>query len=164
MNDTVNTKDYLTKILLDFDTAMLITHSQGIGIHARPMHIAEIVANSDVILVTRSDTPKADEILADGAAALTFQGNRKFAALNGWATLEHNAAEIERLWSPAWKVWFPEGKTDPAIRLIRFATDNGEYWDNAGSKGIKYILRAATAVAKGTTPKTDVDQHAKVTL
>jgi general stress protein 26 len=164
MNETVNTQDHLIEILSDFDTAMLITHSQSVGIHARPMHIAELVENADVMLVTRADSPKADEIVADGAAALTFQGDKKYAALNGWATLERDTAQIERLWSPAWKVWFPEGKSDPSIRLIRFATDNGEYWDNAGGKGIKYMWRAVSAVATGSTPRTDADQHAKVTL
>jgi general stress protein 26 len=164
MDTAHDTKEHLVKVLKDFDTAMLVTYSQGVGIHARPMSIAELTANGDVVLVTRADTPKAGEILADGAAALTFQADRKFAALNGWATLEHDQTQVDRLWNPAWKVWFPQGKSDPAIRLIRFQIDNGEYWDNAGSKSIKYLLRAMSAYAKGATPATDADQHAKVTM
>lgn len=164
MNDATNTKEHLVKILSDFDTAMLVTHSESLGIHARPMNIADLADSGDVTLVTSADTPKADEILADGAAALTFQAEKRFAVLNGWATLERDTAKIEKLWKPAWKAWFPEGKNDPRIRLIQFATDNAEYWDNAGGKGIKYILRVVSAVAKGTTPQTDADQHAKLTL
>jgi hypothetical protein len=45
MNGTVNTKDHLHKILSHFDTAMLITHSENVGIHPRPMHIAELTSH-----------------------------------------------------------------------------------------------------------------------
>ncbi len=164
MDDVRATKEHLIEVLKGFDTAMLVTQSQNLGIHARPMHVAELTADGDVLLVTRADTAKVDEILADGAAALTFQADKKFAALNGWAKVERDSAQIDRLWNAAWKVWFPEGKADPSLRLIRFETDNGEYWDNAGGNGIKYILRAVGAYARKSTPRTDADQHAKVTL
>lgn len=164
MDEIRDTKEHLIDILKDFDTAMLVTQSQSVGIHARPMHVAELKADGNVILVTRNETSKVDEILSDGAAALTFQSDKKFAALNGWAKVERDTAEVDRLWSAAWKVWFPQGKSDPALRLIRFETDNGEYWDNAGGNGIKYILRAVSAFAKNSTLRADTDQHAKVTL
>jgi len=164
MDEVRNTKEHLIEILKDFDTAMLVTHSQSVGIHARPMNIAELTDSGDVILVTRDDTAKVDEILADAAAALTFQAHRKFATLNGWAKVERDPAQVDRLWNAAWKVWFPQGKSDPNLRLIRFETDNGEYWDNAGGNGIKYLLRAVSALAKKSRPQVNPDQHAKVTL
>ena len=164
MDEIRDTREHLIKVLKGFDTAMLVTHSQDVDIHARPMHIAELKDDGHILLVTRNDTSKVDEILADGAAALTFQSERKFAALNGWAQVDRDPAQIDRLWNAAWKVWFPQGKSDPELCLIRFETDNGEYWDNAGGHGIKYMLRAVSAYAKRSTPHTDAEQHAKVTL
>lgn len=163
-SDARDTKEHLIDVLKDFDTAMLVTHSHSVGIHARPMHVAERTADGDIVLATRMDTAKVEEIWADGAAALTFQSERKFAVLNGWATVDRDPAQVERLWTAAWKAWFPQGRSDPDLCLIRFETDNGEYWDNAGGNGIRYVLRAVGAIARKSMPRTDPDQHAKVTL
>jgi len=40
----------------------------------------------------------------------------------------------------------------------------GEYWDNAGTQGVKYVLEAVKAYAKGETPNVDAKQNAKVGL
>ena len=73
-------------------------------------------------------------------------------------------ALIERLWSEAWRVWFPGGKDDPSLCLIRVEAREAEYWDNAGTQGIKYVLEAVKAYAKGETPAVDNKQNAKVGL
>ena len=60
-----------------------------------------------------------------------------------------NRALIERHWQESWKVWFPEGKSDPSLCLITFEAGAGEYWDNTGARGLKLALRAAKAYVSG---------------
>ncbi len=49
--------------------------------------------------------------------------------------------------------------------MLKFSAQDGEYWDNAGAQGLKFVFEAAKAYVKGETPKEeDQKQHAKVDL
>lgn len=48
--------------------------------------------------------------------------------------------------------------------LIKLEAQEGEYWDNSGTKGLKYLFQGVKAVLQGTTPATDETQHAKIAL
>jgi len=142
---------------------MLVTHSAN-AIHARPMAIARLDEGVGAYLVTDINSIKVDEIKANPQAVLTFQSARKFASVRGELTVSRDRPLIEQMWKEAWKLWFPQGKSDPNIALLKFTAHDGEYWDNAGMQGLKYVYDAAKAFVAGETPKTDGAQHAKVTL
>lgn len=164
MNTPTEHREHLYELLKDFTNAMLVTCCSDGHLAARPMRVAELSADADAYFVTSTDSPKIAEIEANPAVTLTFQSSNQYASVSGQASLVRDRATIERLWSEAWKVWFPEGKTDPAIVLIKFAAQEGEYWDNAGIHGLKYVFAAAKAYAKGATPELNEDVHAKVDL
>lgn len=151
-------------LLKDFDTAMLVTRSSEDHMHARPMAVAELRAGGDAYFVTSIDSPKVDEIKRNPNVTLTFQSSNQFASVCGRIGVVRDPALIDRLWKEAWKVWFPKGKSDPSISLLKFDAQHGEYWDNAGAQGLKYAFEAAKAYVKGETPTTDQKQHAKVDL
>ena len=132
--------------------------------HARPMAVAELRPDADAYFVTSIDSPKVEEIEASPDVTLTFQSSNQFASVCGRVRIVRDPALIDRLWKEAWKVWFPKGKTDPNISLLQFNAQHGEYWDNAGTQGLKYAFEAAKAYVKGETPRSDAKQHAKVEL
>lgn len=154
----------LHDMLGDFDSALLVTRSQAGGFHARPMAVAEVQPDGDLCFVTSLQTPKVAEIETDPEICVTFQSSSRFAAVYGRARLERDRATIEKLWSPAWKVWFPEGKDDPSLCVIHVDIRHGEYWDNAGAQGVKYAWEAAKSLVKGKRPETDDKQHARVKM
>lgn len=156
-------KNYLYDVVNDFDVAMLVTHSAD-TIHARPMAIARLDDGLGAYLVTDINSLKVDEISINPRAMLTFQSDRKFASVRGELTVLRDRHLIEKMWKEAWKLWFPGGVSDPNIALLKFTAHDGEYWDNAGMQGLKYIYDAAKAYATGDTPQTDTAQHAKVHL
>ena len=41
-----------------------------------------------------------------------------------------DAARIAELWSGRLKAWFPDGKKDPDLALLRVRVDRAEYWDS----------------------------------
>ena len=157
-------REHLYDLLKDFDTAMLVTRSDDGHMHARPMAVAELRPDADAYFVTSIDSPKVAEVDTSPSVTLTFQGSSQFASLSGRASVMRDRALIDRLWKEAWKVWFPKGKTDPTIALLRFSAEDGEYWDNAGAQGLKYAFEAAKAYVKGEQPQSDQKQHAKVDL
>jgi len=151
----------LYDVVKDFDETMLVTHSTR-GIHARPMAIARLDASMMAYLLT--DSIKVEEIRANPQALLTFQSARKFATVSGELTVDDDRALIETLWKEIWKVWFPIGKSDPNIALLKFTPSEGEFWDNAGIQGLKYVYAAAKAYVAGERPKPDAKQHSKVNM
>ncbi|CAM3641646.1 pyridoxamine 5'-phosphate oxidase family protein [Polynucleobacter arcticus] len=153
----------LYDVVKDFDEAMLVTFSTH-GIHARPMAIASLDEDMGVYLLTDLNSVKVEEIHANPHAMLTFQSTRKFATVSGELAVEHDLYLIEQLWKEAWKVWFPLGKTDPNIALLRFTASEGEFWDNAGIQGLKYVYAAAKAYVAGERPQPDAHQHSKVNM
>lgn len=105
--------------------------------HARPMVVARLDKGMDAYLITDTESVKVDEIEKNLHALLTFQGTRQFASVKGKITIDHDRALLETIWKETWKVWFPEGITDPTIAVLKFTAHEGEYWDNAGLKGLK---------------------------
>ena len=134
MASTTETKQHLFEVLKGFDTAMLVTHSSRNGLHARAMAVAELRPD-DMYFSTSLQSPKIAEIASNPAVAVTFQSRSQFASVYGNAYVARDKALIERLWSEAWRVWFPGGKDDPSLCLIRVEAREAEYWGNAGDAG-----------------------------
>jgi general stress protein 26 len=156
--------DRLNDIIRHFDNAMLVTRSGEGRSHARPLAVAEIRPDGDIFFATDIQSPKVAEIAANPDVLVTFQSGSQFATVSGRAEVVKDRALIEQLWSEAWKIWFPDGKGDPSLCLIRVDGSAGEYWDNAGAQGIKRAFETAKAYLKGKTPEIDEKQNAKVRL
>lgn len=164
MLDKKSGKERLYDLLKDFDTAMLVTYPSGGLAHARPMAVAELRHDADAYFVTAIDSVKIEEIEANPSVTLTFQSAKQFASVSGRISVVRDRTVIERLWKDAWKVWFPKGRDDPAITMLKFDGERGEYWDNSGLSGLKYVLNAAKAVAAGEQPSVSSAQNSKVAL
>lgn len=161
---TVDTQDHLYELLSGFSTAMLVSHEPGSGLHARPMAVAELKPDAAACFATDRRSPKIAEISRDPNVLITFQSSSQYATVAGKASVVSDRAEIERLWSEAWKVWFPAGKDDPNLVILKVEPNHGEYWDNSGLEGVKYAFRGLKAYIKGEQPETDPAQHAKVAM
>jgi general stress protein 26 len=81
--------------------------------------------------------------------------------VHGRVNVIRDAALIERLWKDAWKVWFPRGKSDSGIALLRFDAERGEFWNNAGMRGAQYAFQAAKAYVTGDPLRPGSDQHGR---
>jgi len=158
-----NSKSNLYELVKSFDVAMLTTH-QAKEMHARPMVIARLDKGMDAYLLTDTDSVKVEEIDKNPHALLSFQSARQFASVKGEITFDHDRALLKTLWKETWKVWFPKGIDDPNIAVLKFTAQEGEYWDNSGLKGLKYVFEAAKAYIAGERPKPDSDQHNKINL
>src|SRR5688572_221162 len=76
-------REHLVDLLKDFDTAMLVTHTAGEAIRARPMHLVQVQEDGSVLFVTSKQGGAAKEISRTADVAVTVQGKSKFASLSG---------------------------------------------------------------------------------
>lgn len=75
-------------------------------------------------------------------AAFSSKGHDLFASLQGELVLDNDKATIDRLWNKFVAAWFPGGKDDPKLQLIRFEPEHAQIWLNENSvfAGIKILL------------------------
>lgn len=157
-------RDHLIGMLQDFETAMLFTRSAKGMLCGRPMALAEVQDDGTLYFCTDLDAAKVRELTADPHAAVAVQEKNRFASLSGFARIDTDRERIDRLWKDSWKLWFPRGKDDPDLCLIQFDPTEGEYWDSSGSRGLRFVVRAAKAYLEGARVEHDEEQNAQVKL
>jgi general stress protein 26 len=162
--DTTNTFEYLHDLLEDFDTAMLVTHSPNGSLHARPMAVAQVEPTGNLWFVTDRSSGKMDDIHVDAHVNVTMQGGGKFVSVSGIANELEDRRKVEEIWNEHMRVWFPGGKDDPNLVLLRVDAREGEYWDNSGTNAIKYMFKAGRAYLRGERPNDDRTEHSKVKM
>jgi general stress protein 26 len=154
------------EVLKKFDTAVLTTSHSSDKLHARPMAIAEIEESGDIIFVTDKSSGKTKEIEENSRVLVTCQnGWKDTVVLQGSATVFRDNAKAKKIWKKSFQTWFPGGPDDPNIAMIRVRAEGGEYWDNSGVQGIKYMVKAVKAIATHKRPEPDTsDEHGVVNL
>jgi len=73
-----------------------------------------------------------DNRLAKGGSAMAqfvSKGQDFFACLSGTAQVDNDRAMIDKLWAKPVESWFPGGKDDPNLALLRFEIDSAELWE-----------------------------------
>lgn len=103
-----------------------------------------------------------DNRLAMGGPAMAqfaAKGHDFFACLHGTLSPDQDAAMIDRLWSKQVEAWFPGGKDDPNLLLMRFTLDSGEFWetDLSVSGRLKMLFG-------GTIQQQESGNHAEMSL
>jgi general stress protein 26 len=156
----------MRELLEEFGVAMLVTRTPEGNLRGRPMALAEAQPDGTLWFATDRNSAKVDELASDGHVVVTMQSKTTFVSLSGTATLVDDRAKLSRLWKTEWKVWFPAGRDDPNIVLLRVDGSVGEYWDNSGTSGVKYLIEAGKALLTGTRPDVGADPkvHGKVSL
>jgi general stress protein 26 len=157
-------REHLRHLIKEFKTAMLVTHTPSGALRARPLAIADNRAD-DLYFATAIDSPKVKEIEVDPHVNVSMQDGKQFVSLSGTARIATDRQLIEETWSEAWKVWFPLGKDDPSLCLLVVDVLDAEYWDESGTKGLRYLFDAAKAYVTGTrAPAADEAQNAKIRI
>ena len=146
-NDAVNK---IKEMVKNIGTCMFFTNTQS-GIHnSRPMAVIETDINGNLWFFTNRQSAKVSDIEKDSHVHLVFSNPAKdlYLDLRGRASIEEDRQSIEEKWDPLIKVWFPEGKNDPGLCLIKVKTDEAHYWDRDSTK-MQEVIKAASAVIKG---------------
>jgi len=165
MISETDTHERLIDVLEDFDDAMLVTRALDGALRSRPMHVAKFEEDGTLYFATSDDSAKADEIEREPAVNVVFQDDRTYLSLSGTARLVDDRALVESLYKPAWKVWFPEGKDDPNLRILEVDAQRGEYWDVTGAGWVRYVYEAGKALVRGGEVEgLGAEHHAKVEL
>lgn len=106
-------------------------------------------------------TGKDNRIAMGGPAMAQFaaKGHDFFACIHGTLTAEEDPAMMDQLWSNQVEAWFPGGKTDPNLLLLRYDLENSEMWEADMS-----MTGMVKMMFGGKIKPSEVGDHAEVTL
>lgn len=141
----------LRDMVKDIDFCMLTTVDEKGDLHSRPMSSnGDIDPNGDIWFFTSVSSHKVSEIEKLPKVNVSFADpeNQHYVSITGRAQLVRDRNKIEELWRPEFKMWFPEGKDDPEIALLRISLEKAEYWDSPSST-IGYALSFVSSVVTG---------------
>jgi len=121
----------LRKLIKGARVAMLTTVGPDGTLRSRPMATLKAPFEGDVWFFTRATAPKADEIRDNDHVNVSFSDgdDNRYLSISGTASLVRDTARLEQLWSGRLKSWFPDGKKDPDLALLRVRVDRADYWD-----------------------------------
>lgn len=140
--------DKLKHLVLEVNTCMLISSGKTARQNTRPMAVVDIDLQGNLWFFANKNSNKVKDIEEDSHVQLVFAHPAKsvFIDIHGRASVETNPGYIDEKWTPLVKAWFPEGKDDPAICLIKVKADEAHYWSVEGSKVGAMVKIALSAV------------------
>jgi general stress protein 26 len=113
------------------------------GQHFQPMTAFVEPEAGQIWFFTRKDTDWVRQI-ADGASAMfVFQNDDLHACIGGRLTLAHDIERIDRYWNAVAAAWYPGGKDDPELTMLRMDCVDAEVWLSEGR-----LTRFAWEIAK----------------
>ena len=154
MSDDI--KQQFWKALADSPYVML--GATGEREHHLPMNAQlDKDANSAFWFFTATD----NRLAAGGPAMAQFaaKGHELFACISGTLVRENNRAVLDKLWNNSIAAWYPGGKDDPKLVLLRFDLDDAEIW--TADPGVKGMFKLATGM---TMKDGDLGKHTEVAL
>ena len=152
MSDAHKLKEHLWKRMTQGPFVMIGLEGQ----HAEPLTVQLDDDQADTLLffVNRDNRIAAG---GRGMAQFVSKGQDFFACLSGTASIDNNPALIDKLWSNAAEAWFPGGRNDPNLTLVRFDIDEAELWESDVSLSGKLKM-----IFGGKIERSEAGSHAKV--
>lgn len=144
MNTTSELENRLWSALSSHGVVMLgLDAEKGAS---RPMTVQMEEARGPLWFFTAKESSLVQGMSVPNRATATFmaKGGELFATIEGPIVLDDEKTHIDRLWNRHVTVWYPEGKNDPHLALLRLEPANVHIWSNDASvvSGFKVLLGA----------------------
>lgn len=156
------TKDQTEKLwslIKDVREGMLVTKVPFL--RARPMGIVQKDFDGTLWFFTSRSSEKVTELDQDNEVCVTFANPdaMDYVSMSGTVSVSTDRNKIEELWNLPTAAFYPQGKDDPDLVLLRIDVEHAEYWDSKSSKMVQLYEFIKGAVTK-TVP--DLGENRKV--
>lgn len=131
-------KDELWDLIFTIESGMLTTWN-GEYLHARPMQHVNKDFEGELIYFTKAHSAKVDETRQYHDVCISYADvdDSTYVSISGVAEFTQDRALIDKYWNSAVEAWFPQGKDDPEVAILRIHPHHAEYWDASSSKMVQ---------------------------
>lgn len=142
----------IAKIVKDAKVGLLTTVSPEGALHSRPLMAQDVEFDGDLWFFVQDDSPKVRDIAGNSQVNVAFESGKGYLSIAGVATVVKDEQKIEEYWTSAVQAWFPEGREDPTIALIRVHAETAEFWASDEPR-----IVSAFKIARATVTRTQPD-------
>ena len=144
----------LRELVMDLDIAMFTTQDGGRQLHSRPMDTQQVDDEGHLWFLTSRKSDVVGEVHAHPAICLTYASNEKntYVCITGKAQEIHDQAKISELWSPEHEKYFPGGRDDPGLTLLRVTPEHTEAWTGPSGTVGRMLAFAVAAITGESEP------------
>lgn len=140
------------ELVEDIRICMFITNSTEERDHTRPMATIDVEEDGTLWFFTDIRSIKVAEVESDRWVHLIYAHPGKESYMDVWGRgrTVTDRSVIDEKWSPMVKAFFPEGKDDPNLALLKVSPLDVYYWDTEGGKMMSMFKIVASVVAGKT--------------
>ena len=149
------------ELVEDIDFTMLTTQDAAGNLVSRPMSTREMDDNGDIWFFLADDSKPAGEAQADSHVGLSYADAKgmRFVSVAGRASIVHDRAKMEQLYTPSLDIWFDQGLDTPQIALLRVTPIECEFWEPKHGKLVTAAAMLKSLVTKDTPDDTMRDER-----
>lgn len=138
----------VSELVADQRQAMFTTTAPDGTLMSRPMAVQAAEFGGDLWFFAERSSRKVQHITSTPQVNVTFASSDSWVSLTGRASVVTDDAKKRELWNPFVEAWFPDGRDDASIALLKVEGDSAEYWDTPGGR-IASVLSFAKAKVTG---------------
>lgn len=141
---------------------MLTTRFDG-GLRARPLEPRPDRDAGVIWFVTDVRGAKDDEIAADPEVCFVLidPKDKAYLSITGRAEVRDDHAKAAEIWKKSDNIWWPDGPSDPNVRMLRLTPEKAELWDGPANSAVAAF---EFAKARITGEKPNLGENRKVTV
>ena len=145
--------------------AMFTTVDQHGHLISQPMTNQEVDADGALWFFTNSNTDLWQNIASSPKVNVSFAepDDSLYVSISGVAERVVDRDRIDALWNPMVAAWFPNGKDDPHVVLVKVVSKTVQYWDSKENK-LTLMYEMAKAAITGKHPELDPADHGQIKL
>ena len=134
---TPDQADKLWDLIKDVREGMFVTKVPFL--RARPMGIVQKDFEGTLWFFTSRSSEKVEELEHDNEVCVTFANPKTtdYVSMSGSVSISRDYRKIDELWNTPTAAFFPKGKDDPDLILLRVDVERAEYWDSKSSKMVQ---------------------------
>ncbi|WP_422116425.1 pyridoxamine 5'-phosphate oxidase family protein [Brachybacterium sp. UNK5269] len=142
-DQTLSQQDVVDK-LRDTDVVMLTTALPDGTLLSHPMTIQGVDDDVDVWFFVGLQGDQADALRHGPHVNLAIADAGSWLSVAGHAEFIDDRAVIDQLWNEQARAYFPDGKDDPNLGLMRVTSDSAQFWGLPGGKvaGLAQIVKS----------------------
>ena len=131
-----NATAHLHELIADISVAMVTTVTPDGALRSRPMFTQDIHGEGELWFFTADDTEKTRDLAGEQGVNVSYADpvRGRYVSVTGNANVVHDSNKLQELWHSGMERYFPKGRDDPHLALIRVRIETAEFWDATTNK------------------------------
>ena len=141
--------DKLRSLVSSSPTCMFASNLTSVPFHVCPMQVQRVDDQGNIWFFSDASSEHNRHLREDPRVELIFSNhsNYQYLAVFGEIIISRDPAKIDELWTSAMKAWFPDGKSDPNLTLLRVHPELVHYWDTKDGKLVTLAKILGSAIS-----------------